>query len=135
MLIVKRYLVTLIISRMPVYQAGNELCRSLNGRFFCGLFSQIGLKRIYYLSRLFLYQSNSFLTPFSISTLCVQPSEWSLDTSMSLRIEPSGLLVSNSTSPSKPTALTTNWESSRMVSSLTVPTLMWLLRISPRLGI
>ena len=34
---------------------------------------------------------------------------------------PSGLEVSNSTSPSKPTAFTTSSESSRMVSSLPVP--------------
>ena len=81
-----------------------------------------------------LYHSKSFMTPSSISTLCVHPNECSFDTSISLRIVPSGFVASNSTSPSKPTALTTNSDSSRIVSSLPVPTLMWQLRISPKLG-
>ena len=51
-----------------------------------------------------------------------------------LREVPSGLVESNSISPSKPTAFLTNSESSRMVNSLPVPTLIWQLRISPRDG-
>ena len=80
------------------------------------------------------YHSNSFCTPSSISTLCVQPRECNLETSISLRIVPSGLEASNSTEPSKPTAFTTSSDSSRMVSSLPVPTLMWQLQISPSEG-
>ena len=81
------------------------------------------------------YHSKSFWTPSSISTLCIHPRLCSLLTSISLRMVPSGLVASNSTVPSNPTALTTSSDSSRIVNSLPVPTLMWQLRISPNLGI
>ena len=58
--------------------------------------------------KLSLYHSNNLPTPSSISTLCVQPRECNLETSMSLRIVPSGFVESKNTSPSKPTAFTTN---------------------------
>ena len=80
------------------------------------------------------YHLNSFSTPSSISTLCVQPSEWSFVTSMSFRGVPSGFAESNTTSPSKPTVFTISLDNSLIVSSYPVPTLMWQLRISPREG-
>ena len=78
----------------------------------------------------FRYHSYKRWIPSSISTLWCQPKLCSLLTSVSLRSVPSGFDASQRSSPLKPISFLIFSATSRMDSSLPVPTLMWQLRIS-----
>ena len=65
-----------------------------------------------------------------MSILCCQPNACSLPGSVSLRMVPSGLLLSKVSFPRYPTVSAISSARRRMVISLPVPMLMWQLRIS-----
>ena len=78
----------------------------------------------------FRYHSYSLCTPSSISILWCHPSLCSFVTSVSLRSVPSGFDESQSSLPLNPISAIIFSATSRIDSSLPVPTLIWQLRIS-----